>query len=219
MFPHSSSPFGLQPSPRPGLSRVPSGVFSRDPSSDSWVREFPGWDRSLLAPDFSWNFPFPGRRVRSRSFLLELGITGPSLGSCLDFWLFRVLVTRRVGHPLYRCPRTLHPGQSLLSHSALTLRRWLCCKALSSLPRQGKSLSVKPLSIAVNARSSPLSLLSALMLLSSPAEFGGPLLQPADVCPTHSMVRCSLSFRALGPVDLHLRKGSLPQGWSKQTCD
>ena len=45
-FPHSSSPLGLRPSPRPGPSWVPSGVLSRGPSSDSRVREFPGWDRS-----------------------------------------------------------------------------------------------------------------------------------------------------------------------------
>lgn len=141
MFPHSSSRFGLQPSPRPGLSWVPSGVLSRDPSSDSWVREFPGWDRSLLAPDFSWNFPFPGRRVRSRSFLLELGITGPSLGTCLDFWVFRVLVTRRVGHPLYRCPRTPQPWPVTL------IPRCTASETLALL--QGSVLSPQPGEIAL----------------------------------------------------------------------
>ena len=38
------------------------------------------------------------------SFSLGQRVMGPSLGSCLVFWVFRVLVTRRAGHLLCRCP-------------------------------------------------------------------------------------------------------------------
>lgn len=96
-------------------------MLSRDQSSASWAREFPGWDRSQLVPGFSWNFPLPERRVRSRSFSLQQGIMAPSLGSCLGFWVLRVPGTRRAGCPLCRCPWTSRPARLLFSHGAAPL--------------------------------------------------------------------------------------------------
>lgn len=128
---------------------------------------------------------------------------GPNLGSCLDFRVFRVLVTRRAGCPLCRCPWPRHLGWLLFSHGAVPLMLQLCWKALSSLLCQEKSLSVKPLSMEPDVSTAcscecwpkPLvslpspdflvfSCITATLSSSYPAATKSqhPLQQPTDVC-------------------------------------
>jgi len=145
---------------------------------------------------------------------------GPSLGSCLDFWVFRVLVTRRAGHPLQVSPDPPPWPVTFLPR---------CSTPEASALPEGSVLSPLPGEIALcegpvrsgGCSPKPLISLPSADVIALSCRRGIPSSDLQMSAPSRSLAPCSFPDGVLRTwASCPSTSGKVPpQGLSNQACD